>query len=176
MSLRVRFGIFGADDASLDQATDIRVIAGEAGDAVGANQVEAAVANMGKVEQAIDYRQSSTGGSHAVEFRMVQGEALNILMCGFESRDERALRIAAKGVVIDAAHGFYGQATGLLSALVSTHAVGHDGETALAAEVLVGVGFPVEVGVFVIGALTADVGEARRFDAGLWSFHVNGHR
>src|SRR5260370_29933265 len=176
MSLRVRFGIFGADDASLDQATHIRVIAGEAGDAVGANQVEAAVANMGKVEQAIDNGESSTGGSHAVELRMFRGEALNILMSGFESHDERALGIAAKGVVINAAHGFYREATGLLSALVSTHAVGHDDETALAAEVLVGVGLPVQVGVFVIGALAADVGDARRFDAGLWSFHVNGHR
>src|SRR5580765_6393852 len=86
-----------------------------------------------------------------------------------------ALRIAARGIVVDTTHGFDGEVAGFLPTFVPAHAVGHDGETALATEILVGIGLPIKIGVFVIGTLAADVGQARRFDAGLRSFQVDGH-
>jgi len=176
VALRVRLGVFRADDAALDQAADVRMITGETGDGVGVNQVQATVANVSEVQSAIDDGESGTGGSHAVELRVFQGVTLNILVSGFEGGDQRTLRIAAKGIVVDVAHGLDGETTGFLPAFVPAHAVGDDGETALAEEVLVGVGLPVDVGILVIGALTTDVGETRRFDAGLWSFGLNRHR
>jgi hypothetical protein len=176
VTLRVRLGVFRANDAALDQAADVRMIAGETGDGLGANQVKATVANVSEIQSAVDDGESGTGGSHAVELRVFHGITLNILVSGLEGGDQRSLRIAAKGIVVDVAHGLDGEATSFLPAFVTAHAVGDDGETALAEEVLVGVGLPIEIGILVIGALTADVGEARRFDAGLWSFGLNRHR
>jgi hypothetical protein len=107
------------------------------------------------MELAADDGQSGASGSHAVELGMFLGETLNVLVSGFEGLGERSLRIAAKGIVIDAADGFNSQAAGLLPALISSHAVGDHGEAAFPAKVLVGVGLPVEVGIFVVGALAS---------------------
>src|SRR4029077_4725670 len=173
VTLGVRLGVFRADDAALDQSADVRMIAGETGDGLGADQVKATVANVSEIQLAVDDGESGTGGSHAVELRVLHGVTLNVLGSGFEGDDQRTLRIVAKGIVVDVAHGLDGEATGFLPALVTAHAVGDDGETAFAEEFLLGVGLPIDVGILVIGALTADVGEARRFDAGLWSFGLN---
>ena len=72
-------------------------------------------------------RERGAGRPHAVELRMFQGKALNILMRGFKGRGESDLWIAAKSMVVDATDGLNGQAAGLLSAFVSPHAVGDDG-------------------------------------------------
>jgi len=176
VALRVRLGVFGANDAALDQAADVRMIAGEAGDGFSANQVEAAIADMGEMELAADDGERGACGSHAVELWMLLGKTLNVLMRRFERCGERGLRVTVKGVVIHAANGLDREAAGFLSAFVSTHAVGDHGEAAFAAEVLVGIGLPVEVGIFVVGALETDIGQAGGFDAGLGSFGVNGHR
>jgi hypothetical protein len=51
-----------------------------------------------------------------------------------------------------------GETAGFLSAIISTHAVGDDGEAALATKIGVGLRFPIKVGVFVVFALEANVG------------------
>src|ERR1035438_6990579 len=148
------------------------MIACKSGDGFGANMVEATVAHMGEVELAIYDGESGAGGSHSVELRMLRGITLNILMSGFEGLEQGILRIDAKGMVVDVAYGLDCDATGLLSAFVTAHAVGDHGEAALTTEFLVGVGLPIEIGILVIAALTADVGQAGRFDPGLCSFAV----
>src|SRR5450755_5182416 len=158
MTLGMGLGIFGAHDAGLDQPADVGMIPREPFDGIGADQIEATVADMREAELAVDDGQSSTGGPHAVELRMFHGIALNVLVSGVEGLDEGSLRIAAKVVVVDAAHGFDGEAAGFLSAFVAAHAIGNHSETAFAAEVGVGIWLPIEIGIFVISALAADVG------------------
>jgi len=176
VTLRVGLGVFGTNDAALDQTADIRMIAGEAGDGFSANQIEAAIADMGEMELAADDGERGAGGSHAVELGMLLSETLNVLMSRLKGRGERGLRVAVERVVVDAAHGLDREAAGFLSAFVTAHAVGDNGEAALAAEVLVGIGLPVDMGIFVVLALATDVGQAGGFDAGLEGFGVNGHR
>ena len=74
------------------------------------------------------------------------------------------------------AYGLDGDPAGFLSAFVSTHAVGHDGQATFAAEFLVGIGLPVEKGILVIVALQADVGQAGGFDPWLWTLTVDRHK
>ena len=136
VALRVRFGILGANDAALDQPSDIRMIAREARNGLGANQVEATVADMGEAELTVDDGESGTGRSHAVELGMLHRETLNVPVSGFEGPGQGILRIATETSSVDAAHSLDGKATGLLSTFVPTHAIGHDGETALAEEIL----------------------------------------
>ena len=106
---------------------------------------------------------------------MFFGVALDVAVSGVEGAEQSALRIAVKFGIVDMAHGFDGEAAGFLSAFVSAHAVGDYGEAALAAEFVVGVGLPVEVGVLVIGTLAADVGQARDLDPGFCVATVNRH-
>ena len=86
------------------------------------------------------------------------------------------MRVAREFIVVDAAHGFDGEAAGFLPAFISAHAIGDDGQTAFAQKVIVGVGLPVKKGVFVIGALAAYVGQAGGFDARLGSCVLYIHR
>ena len=107
---------------------------------------------------------------------MLRGETLNVVVSGFEGLDERALGIAAEEIIVDTTHGFDRKATGLLATLVASHAVSNDGETAFAEEIIVGLGLPVKVGIFVIGPLTADIGQAGCDDARFGRFGLNSHR
>ena len=107
---------------------------------------------------------------------MFFGVALNVAVRGFQSLQQGLLRVVVEFAVVDVANGFDGKTAGFLSTFVSAHAVGDDGEAALAAKVLVGVRFPVEVGVLVVGALAPNVGQARGFDARLGSCVLYIHR
>ena len=129
--------------------------------------VEATVAHVGEVELATDDGESGAGGAHSVELRMLDRVTLNVLVSRFEGFDESRLRVGVKGVIVDLAHGLDGEAAGFLSPLISPHTVGNDGKAALAQEFLVAVGLPVEIGIFVIATLAAEVGQARGFDSGL---------
>src|SRR5271165_852599 len=119
MALRVRLGILGAHNAAFDQPANVRMIAGEARDSLAANQVQAAVPNMGETELAIDDRHRGTGRSHAVELRVFRGKTLNSLVSGREGLDQGFLRTRAKSVVVDAAHGLNRQPAGFLPTFVT---------------------------------------------------------
>src|SRR5271157_2781941 len=80
------------------------------------------------------------------------------------------LWIVAGEVAIDRNHGFDRQTAGLLAAFIAAHAVGDDGETALAQELLVFFRLPVTKTVFVILALAANVGLCGDFESGA-NFH-----
>jgi hypothetical protein len=175
VALRVRLSVFGAHDAALDQPADEGIIARKLGNCFAANMVKATVADVGEVELAIYDGKSGASGSHSVELRMLEGVTLNTLVSGLKGFEQGILRIAVTGMIVDEVHGLDCEATGLLSAFISAHAVGDDGEAALTAEFLVGVGLPIEIGIFVIAALAADVSQAGRFDSRLRSFAVNCH-
>ena len=96
-------------------------------------------------------------------------------MSRFESGEQSQLWIATKRMVVDVAHGFHREAAGLLSTFVPAHPIGDNGEPAFAEEIVIGVGLPINVGVFVIAAQAADVGQTGRFDSGLWSLAINRH-
>ena len=84
VALRVRLGVFGAHDAALHQAADIRMIAGETRDGLGTDQVESAIADVGEMKLAADDGESRAGGAHPVELGMFQGKTLNILVRRFK--------------------------------------------------------------------------------------------
>jgi hypothetical protein len=167
VALRMGLSIFGAYNATLDQPSDVGMISRKSGNRSGANVIETTVAHVGEVELAIDNGDSGAGGAHSIELRMLVGVPLNQLVRGLEGLEEGILRSRAERMVVDVTHGFDREAAGLLSAFVSAHAVGNNREATLAKEFLAGVGFPEEIGVFVIAAQAADVGQARDFDSGL---------
>ena len=143
------------------------MISRKSGNRSGANVIQTTVAHVGEVELAIDYGDSGAGGAHSVELRMLVGITPNHLVRGLEGMEEGILRSRAERMVVDVTHGFDREAAGLLSAFVSAHAISNNGEATLAKEFLTGVGFPIEIGIFIIAAQAADVGQARDFDSGL---------
>ena len=84
------------------------------------------------------------------------------------------MRVVAETLVINFADGFDRQPAGFLTALVSAHAVGDDGESSLAVEFLIVGGFPIKVGVLIVLALAANVTQGRHFNAGSHMHEVNG--
>src|SRR5579864_3838862 len=159
----MRLSIFGPDNAALDEAAYIGMIASQAGDTVRTHEVDARVANVRKAEFTIDDRQGSTSGSHAMKLGVIVSVALDVLVRRTEGMEQGSLRAAIEAAVIEVADGFDGKAAGFLSAFVSAHAIGDDGEASLDAEIVVVLGLPIEIGIFVIGALAANVGQAGHF-------------
>src|SRR6202007_2533191 len=77
VALGMAFGVLGADQAAFYQPAHVGVIAREAADFVLANQVEAAIADMGEIELMAEQNQSGTGGSHPLKNRMLFGVIQN---------------------------------------------------------------------------------------------------
>jgi len=176
VSLRMRLGVLGTDDAAFDETSDIGVVARKTRDGVGTHKIETAVANVREVEMVIDERKRGAGGTHAMELRVLECIALNGLVGGLKRIQQRALGVAIKVAIVDVTDSLYGDAAGLLSAFISAHAIGNNREAALAAELGVGVGLPEEKRIFVIVAQQADVAKAGGLESRLGSFAVNRHR
>ena len=138
--------------------------------------VEAAIAHVSEMELGTYDGKRGTSGSHPAKIRMLRRVTLNRMVGRFQGIKQCGLRIGAKGMFVDLAYGLHSEATGLLSAFVSTHAVRDDGQAAFAAEFFVRFWLPVEIRIFIIDALAADIGEARGFDPGLWSLAVDCHK
>ncbi len=66
-------------------------------------------------------------------------------------------------------YGLDSDTAGFLPALMATHAVCHNGQSAFARKFLVGGGLPVSVLVFVIFSLAANVAETRQLNSGPYS-------
>src|SRR5215470_319956 len=105
---------------------------------------------MGETELPVHDRQSSAGRSHPVELRMIQGITLDRLVSADKGIGERRLRVTGEVIFITMAHALDGDAACLLPAFISTHPVGNDGKSPLSAEFVFVLGFPIEVGVFVV--------------------------
>jgi len=119
--------------------------------------------------------EGGAGGAHAVECGIALGIVLNAgVGCG-KGLDQSGLRIVAEGLVVDFANGFNRHAAGFLTAFVSAHSVGDDGEASLALEFGIASWLPIEVGVLIVFALAAHVTQARHLDSGFQIHAVNRH-
>ena len=176
VALRMRLGIFGADDAAFHQPSNVGMIARKPRSRPGAKKVQAAVSNMGETELAFDNRKGGAGCTHPGELRMLGGEALNRLMGGAKSTYQSILRIIVKVAVIYEAHGFDRQTARLLSAFITAHSVGDHGQPAFQREFFVGIGLPVEARILVVDALAPDVSQARNFESGFGVDAINRHK
>ena len=79
-------------------------------------------------------------------------------------------------MVVDFAHSLDGKAAGFLTTFVSTHSVGDDRQATLAAKFVLRFWFPKKIGIFVIVALQADVGQAGGFNSWFRIRNINRHR
>src|ERR1700733_1277147 len=101
---------------------------------------------------------------------MLLGVILNALVGSGERFHQSNLGIIAGVAFIDLSNGFHREAAGFLTALVASHAVGDYGEPAFALKFLISIRLPVEIGILVIFALAAYVGQAGHLDSG---FHAH---
>src|SRR3979490_2024545 len=67
--------------------------------------------------------------------------------------------IATEGLVVNLKHSFDREATGLLTAFITTHAIGNHGQAALALKLFGALRFPIKKRVFVVLALAADISQ-----------------
>src|SRR6516162_4041912 len=167
MTLGVSFSFFGSDEAVFDQTADIRVVAGEAGNAAIPHQVQAAVPDMGVVQPICPQHHGRGSGAHAPQFR-VRGRILMNARVGFtKRRGKKGLRIAIMAGGVEMLDGIDGNAARILSAFMPAHAVGHHGQSALLFELYFTHRFPVAVTVFVTAPLAAHIAHAGNFDPAL---------
>src|ERR1700704_5132901 len=83
--------------------------------------------------------------------------------------------IATEGLVVNLKHSFDREATGLLTAFITTHAIGNHGQAALALKLFGALRFPIKKRVFVVLALAADVSQAGHLHARLCFHAINRH-
>src|SRR5579862_1159119 len=143
MALRVSLGVFGAHNSVFNQAADVRMIPRQTGCALASDQVETAVADMRKRKLSVDDGQRCACGAHAAELRMFEGIALDRVVPGLQAGAQAGLRVAAEVVIVDVAHGLDGKPAGFQAAFVSAHAVGDDGKTPFAAELVFTLRLPI---------------------------------
>ena len=176
VTLGMRFGVFGTNNAGFDEPSYVRVVAREALGGLAADQVQTAVADVREKKLVIDDCESGAGGPHTTELRMLETVALDSIVRSLQTDGQSCLRIAAEVMVIDVAHGLDGKAAGFLTTFVSTHAVGNDGQAALVEKFVLGLRFPVKIGVLIVVTLKADIGQAGGFKSRFRIPGINRHR
>jgi hypothetical protein len=127
VALRMGFRILRANNAVLDEAADVGMIASQASEIAITHKVETAISDVGEAELAFDDGERGAGGAHTLKLRMFDGVALNIIVSGLESRSQGLAGVSRKIAIVNVPDGFDGETAGLLAALVSSHAVGDDG-------------------------------------------------
>src|SRR5579883_148195 len=159
------FSLVGVKDAGLDQAADVGMVAGEAGNGASANQVEPAVTDVRHVEAVVVERERGASGAHAVELGVGFGVAADAGVGFLKPFQERGAGVPGGVVVINVLDGLDGEAAGFLAAFVSTHPVGDEGQSSLLLESLVTLGLPVGKRILIVFALAAHVAQAGDFDS-----------
>src|SRR5947209_20421108 len=120
------------------------MVTSEAHDASIANQVQAAIADMSKIQLPLVQNQRCAGCPHAVENGMSYGISKDACVgCGKRFNQCR-LRIVTRTLIVDFANGFHGEATGFLTAFVSAHAVGDDSQSSFALKFGVACRLPIK--------------------------------
>ena len=159
VALGMGLGLFRLQQAVFDQTADIGMIASEASDAVTGGEVDAAITDVGVIELAAEDSNGGAGGAHAVKFRMTGRVVLNAAVGDAESLIEPLVRPSLGGLGVDMFNGFDGNAAGFLATLIATHAVGDEQQASLASEGFIVRRLPVCKPVFIILALTTDIGK-----------------
>jgi hypothetical protein len=119
-----------------------------------------------EIEAKIIQSQRGASRTHSVKFRMSIGVLANAFVGYAKAIEQRIARVRGRVLIVDVADGFYGQTTGFLSPLVSSHAVGYESEPALPLKFVVALSFPVEQRVLIVFAQAADVTQAGDLDSG----------
>ena len=112
------------------------------------------------------------GRPHALQLRVGRGVLEDSLVRDLKSHGQRRLHIVVRSISKDFLDGFHRYAAGFLSAFVTAHTVGHNGQSAFAREFLITAGFPVRGLVFVIFSLAANVAEAGQVNSGPYSHYT----
>ncbi len=81
----MRFGLFGAEDAVVDQAADVGVIVRKARDGGTTHQVQAAVSYVREIELVVNQGHRRAGGSHPVQIGILVGIFLDALVRGLKA-------------------------------------------------------------------------------------------
>ena len=122
-------GFIGSEYALADHLHDEGVIFRHLVDGMVANEVQAAIADVGDIACVAEEGEAGAGGAHAVKLRVLSGlledDAVGLREGGGE-------RFAGRGILLveDTADDFDGKLTGDFPALVTAHAVGDHGEAA----------------------------------------------
>src|ERR1700678_1965010 len=110
------------------------MVSGKARDMRITQKIHPAIAHMGKMKLTATNHYRGAGCSHPVKFGMLYGIRLNALVSSGERFHQSCLRIVSYNFVIPFADCLNCEATCLLAAFVSAHAVGYNCQSSLALE------------------------------------------
>src|ERR1700730_18496962 len=142
------------------------MIPGELRNSGPTHQVKATVADVREIDLAASQHEGGAGCTHPVKLGMLLSIVLDAFVGGREGAKQSCLRSIAEALVVDFADSLDCQTARFLAAFVSAHAIGNYGQPALALELLIAGGLPIEVRIFIVLTLPTDVGQASHFNAG----------
>lgn len=171
--LGMDLGFRGADHTILEEPAYIGMIAGYPAHLLLVHSVQPAVSNVA-IKELLPYQNDRGGRSaHAAEFGVLGCKSHNLLMGFAKPGKELRLRVTFKLLSVNPLDGFDGNAAGLLPAFVTTHAVGHNRQSALTLKLCVIGWLPIGVAVFVILALAAQIAHAGRLNPCPYAHHTS---
>jgi hypothetical protein len=167
------FGFFRADYSILHQAAYIGMIVRQPGNGRTAHQIKAAIADVRIVELVVEKNDRCGCRPHAMQFRMCGSVAQNAFVSDLKSGKQKRLHIRFGSFGENFPDGIDRDPASLLSTFVTAHAIGDNGEPALAGEILVGGRLPIGKLVFVVFSLAANVTHARQLNSRPYSHHTS---
>src|SRR5271156_5099094 len=141
------FGILGAHDAALHQPANIGMVASQSRDPLTTHQIQAAVADMRKVELTPPDHECSAGRPHTMKLWMPRGIRLNPLVGSGKCLEQCRSGIVLDDLVVNFTNCFYRQAAGFQTTFVSAHAIGNYRQSSLLLEFIIGDRLPIEIGI-----------------------------
>ena len=144
--VRMRFGLFGAEPALIDEPLDKGVVDADLFELAVAQPVGPGVADVGEVELSFGEEQGRDRGAHPGELGIDVDQFGQQGVGRLDFVGEDGAGVAVVVVMVQVDHVQDGRGGGDVAAGMATHAVGNDGEV------------PADVGgVVILGAYAADV-------------------
>src|SRR5512146_704418 len=160
MFLWMCFGVLGPDGATLNQASDERMITGKLAGFAVANEKQSAVANAGEIEAVSNNCAGRQCRAHAVEHRFGAGFLLNTMIGLAKRFQEALLGICFRRARVHLADSFDSDSAGVLPTFGAAHTVGDNGEAPETLEGSIILRLPVNVIVLVVFPMAPNIGEA----------------
>ena len=149
--VRMRFGLFGAEPAFIDEPLDEGVVDADLFEFAVAQAVGAGVADVGEVELSFGQQQGRDRGAHPGELGIDVDQLGQQGVGGLDLVGQDGAGIAVVVVMVQVDHVQDGGGRGDIAAGMAAHAVGNDGEV------------PADVGgVIILGTHAARRPNARR--------------
>lgn len=144
--VRMRFGLFGAEPALIDEPLDEGVVDADLFELAVAQPVGPGVADVGEVELSFGEEQGRDRGTHPGELGIDVDQLGQQGVGRLDFVGEDGAGVAVVVIMVQVDHVQDGRGGGDVAAGMATHAVGNDGEV------------PADVGgVVILGAYSADV-------------------